>query len=147
MYNEIVFLTAKIEATGLATKAIKTAETGDSLKVNEVFENFKNENSKLYERIITFKKNYEKAGKPTIFAEFEENIDEINMFEYDSSKIHPLNFYFFVFVTGLKETDFFEEFKVLIDSLEKEYPKFATYFWNKEIKYPVGETLVKIFED
>ena len=75
------------------------------------------------------------------------NIDEINMFEYDSSKIHPLNFYFFVFVTGLKETDFFEEFKVLIDSLEKEYPKFATYFWNKEIKYPVGETLVKIFED
>lgn len=145
-YDQLVELTAKVNSTNVADKIVKAAKTGNSAKVKAVFDTFKKEHFDLYAKTQTFKKSYEEAGKPTIFARSSDVADGKKLFAYDSEKLDPYHLYIFFFVSEIQDDDIFEEVLVLADALdEKGHPKMANYFYRVVPEYPCYDMLVKIF--
>lgn len=146
IYDQLVEFTSKVKTTNIADKIVKAAKTGNSSKVKDVFDNFKSEQADLYEKIQTFKKSYEDAGKPTIFARSSDVADGKKTLAYDSGELDPFHLYIFFFVSEILDEDVFEEVLILAEALDETgHPKMADYFYRVVPEYPCYDMLVKIF--
>lgn len=145
IYDQIVDLTRKVATTCVGTKIVETAKTGEINKVIEVFETFKSQNSELYQAILKFKEEYEKAGTPEIFAKEDTNEEE-SLYKYDSKEIDIFNLYILLFIAEINDANLFKDLEIAIDQLEEQkHSKMAKHFEYYGPEYPCYAMLVTIF--
>lgn len=118
LYEEIKHLATEIYWLDLPEKFIEAARKQNREKVEELFEEFKENNPELWKRFSEFYGEYEEKGKPRIFAEKGKDY-----FNYDSSQINPISLCFiFIFSNNIiDEMDAFkEDWEVLRNALHRE---------------------------
>ena len=145
-YKQIIELTSEVKMTEVSKKIVEAAKSGNATEVESVFDGFKSERKELYEKIVAFKKSYEEAEKPTIFARTSEVANSKNLIVYDSETLDPFHLYIFFFISEILDEDVFEDVLVLAEALDDTgHPKMADYFYRVVPEYPCYDMLVKIF--
>lgn len=141
-YDTITECTAAIAATDFAAKVVEAAKTGDPTNVEKVFEEFKEKNPELFEKIKAFGAAY-RESKLGIFVEKKDKTDQETMFHFELSGIQ---FYMLVLLAEIDECPmFYGDITALAPLREEGYEQMADYFEGDAPEYPCYEMLTKIF--
>ena len=130
-FNEIKTFCNEIGRLNLPSKFIKAAKGKNAEnKILQIFEEFKQENSELWEKMSEFYQIYPKLRDPHIFyGEYTEQGKERGLFKYDPKEIDPINLAF-LFVLGegaIEDDDVFENYLDFVIEIEKVEPKLAKF--------------------
>ena len=130
-YNQIKTFCNEIGQLNLPSKFIKAAKGKDAENmILQIFEEFKQENSELWEKMTEFYQIYPKLRDPHIFyGEYTEQGKEKGLFKYDPKEIHPINLAF-LFILGegvVEDDDMFENYIDFVVEIEKVEPKLGTF--------------------
>lgn len=166
IYEQVVFLTAELNSKSFAKNIFDAAKEGDSKKVEEVFENFKKENSDLYQSIVKLGEEYTQLWKEChifevahIFGSTENNEKGVHIL--DREKIDSLSLCALMFLAKIDDYYMFQwdckSYKIFVDDIAaagyKELMAFLMYHsWmdyigeDSEEYSNIYELLVAIFK-
>ena len=103
IYEQIVRLTSELHDTNVVENIFITAKDGNLKKIEEILEDFKERNPDLYQKIISFGKEYnELIDSDCLLGEiFEETGVEEGETSFDAKQIDVLSFFIFMCLANI----------------------------------------------
>ena len=108
IYEQVVQLTSELHATNVAENIFAAAKEGDPKKVEEVFETFKEENPKLYARIVSFGRDYNGLSNDTYDVFGSEEDEENGSYVFDPNTINAETLYALILFSEIDDYYLFD---------------------------------------
>lgn len=127
--EDIKFLATEIGDLELPEKFIEVAKENDKQKLEELGEQFIEENPELWRKMCEVFDKYEDDKKPIIFGDGAELDDKEDVVEYNPEEIAPNNLWLiFIFSGGcMDDYELFSDCELFRIMLEEVQPEIAKY--------------------